>query len=222
MPEKPRYSADQSLLASRAAQMRKAAAEDTGDTTMDTGMAMDTAMPAMPAPPQPAAPAPPVDYGQLSPELNELPLDAQNVEVETGDPPAPEVVEESPVLSAQGDPYEYQIGAYAAGEPPPVKARARGATEWFELAPESKGARAVIRRAALGLQGEEVGYVPVEGESPLPLGPLGPQSAVPNNAPLPLPPMGGGFEYPERDAMKAAIREAQAEEALRSGDVPMG
>jgi hypothetical protein len=43
--DKPRYSADQSLLASKAAQMRKAAAEDTGDTTMDTGMDMAADMP---------------------------------------------------------------------------------------------------------------------------------------------------------------------------------
>jgi hypothetical protein len=194
MPDKPRYSADQSLLASKAAQMRKAAAENTGDTTMDTGMAMDTAMPAMPAPP---TPAPPADYGQLSPELNELPLDAMNVEVEPGDPPAPEMVEESPVLSSAGDPYEYQIGAYVVGDVPPVKARARGATEWFELAPDSEGARAVIRRAALGQRGEEVGYVPVEGESPVPLEPQFGES------PVPLPPMGGKLSEP------AAFRKAR-------------
>jgi hypothetical protein len=65
--DKPRYSADQSLLASKAAQMRKAAAEDTGDTTMDTGMDMAADMPAMPTPPTPAglgdtaAPAAPVE-----------------------------------------------------------------------------------------------------------------------------------------------------------------
>ena len=211
MPDKPRYSADQSLLASKAAQMRKAAAEDPGDTTTETGMDLAADMPAMPAPP---TPAPPADYGQLSPELNELPLDAMNVEVEPGDPPAPEMVEESPVLSSAGDPYEYQIGAYVVGDVPPVKARARGATEWFELAPDSEGARAVIRRAALGQRGEEVGYVPVEGESPVPLEPQFGES------PVPLPPMGGGFQYPERDAMKAAIREAQAEEALRTGSIP--
>lgn len=210
--DKPRYSADQSLLASRAAQMRKAAAEDTGDTTMDTGMAMDTAMPTMPAPP---APAPDVGMGSLP-----LPPGAENVEVEPGDPPAPEVVEESPVLSSAGDPYEYQIGTYAMGDVPPVKARARGATEWFELAPDSEGARAVIRRAALGQRGEDVGYVPVEGESPVPLEPQFGESPVSPAQPMPLPPMGGGFQYPERDAMKAAIREAQAEEALRTGSVP--
>lgn len=210
MPDKPRYSADQSLLASQAAQMRKAAAETPDDAAADISMQTDTAMPAMTAP----TPAPPADYGQLSPELNELPLEAANVEVEPGDPPAPEVVEESPVLSSAGDPYEYQIGAYAVGDVPPVKARARGATEWFELAPDSEGARAVIRRAALGQRGEDVGYVPVEGESPVPLPPQFGES------PVPLPPVGGGFQYPERDAMKAAIREAQAEEALRTGSIP--
>jgi hypothetical protein len=56
MPDKPRYSADQSLLASKAAQMRKAAAEDTGDTTTETGMDLAADMPAMPAPPAPGTP----------------------------------------------------------------------------------------------------------------------------------------------------------------------
>lgn len=320
MPEKPRYSADQSLLASKAAQMRKAAAEDTGDTTMDTGMAMDTAMPAMPAMPVPPTPAglgdtadpaapvedtaaamnplagtptmwadnkspheiyeqypsgaivatndrmghrfefPPqgfmanmigsaIEEGQMELvvtggvreepvvfDASDLPgagfvpktvpgTDIYGNPMQPGSwaehqlksrreprlmkPPPTSAQPTEQTFTSEGDPYEYVVESVedlpgARG----VKARLKGTGDWTVVPEGTDAYKSILSRYEL-----EMGEAPPQSAVPIP---APPQSAVPNNAPLPPPPMGGGFEYPERDAMKAIVREALNEAAAEN------
>lgn len=320
MPQKPRYSADQSLLASKAAQMRKAAAEDTGDTTTETGMAMDTAMPAMPAMPAPptpaglgdtAAPAAPaedtaaavgpmtgtpstwedpnapdelyeqypsgavavmnertgqrfefppqgfmanmigsaIEEGQMNLVVTEDVPD-EPVEFDASDlpgvgfvpktvpgtdvygnpmqpgswaesqlksrreprlmkPPPTSTLPTEQVFTSEGDPYEYAVESVedlpgARG----VKARLKGTGDWTVVPEGTDAYKSILSRYEL-----EMGEAPPESVVPLP---NLPQSPVPTSQPLPLPPMGGGFEYPERDAMKAIVREALNEAAAEN------
>jgi len=306
--DKPRYSADQSLLASKAAQMRKAAAEDTGDTTMDTGMDMAADMPAMPAPPTPAAPVedtaaaigpmagtpvtyedpnapdeiyeqypsgavavvnertgqrfefPPqgfmanmigsaIEEGQMNLLVTEdvpeetVAFDASDavttpIEPKTvpgtdayGNPVMPGSMAErqaisrsrqlpykppptSPqpteqVFTSEGDPYEYKVESVedlpgARG----VQARLKGTGDWSVVPEGTDAYKSILSRYEL-----EMGATPPESVVPIP---APPQSAVPTSQPLPLPPMGGGFQYPERDAMKAIVREALNEAAAEN------
>ena len=315
--DKPRYSADQSLLASKAAQMRKAAAEDTGDTTMDTGMDMAADMPAMPTPPTPAglgdtaAPAAPVEdtaaaigpmagtpvtyedpnapdeiyeqypsgavavvnertgqrfefppqgfmanmigsaieEGQMNllvtEDVPEQPVafdasdavttpiepkivpgtDAYGNPIMPGSmaerqaisrsrqlpykPPPTSTLPTEQVFTSEGDPYEYAVESVedlpgARG----VQARLKGTGDWSVVPEGTDAYKSILSRYEL-----EMGEAPPESAVPIP---APPQSAVPTSQPLPLPPMGGGFQYPERDAMKAIVREALNEAAAEN------
>jgi hypothetical protein len=122
-------------------------------------------------------------------------------------PTSPRTTEQ--VFTSEGDPYEYAVESVedlpgARG----VKAGFKGTGDWTVVPEGTDAYKAILSRYEL-----EMGEAPPESAVPIP---EPPQSAVSPVQPMPLPAMGGGFQYPERDAMKAIVREALDEAAAES------